>query len=123
MTQPETKPRKTLRDHLKAIGGALLIVGFTLLLLEILLRVVDPWDIQYFNDLEVMGNEHFVSDAQRGYTLGDGSYRYSHWSATIADGTRLIPNTSPDAACEIVILGDSVAFGYGVDDADVWVNQ
>jgi hypothetical protein len=122
MTTPEKQP-KTLTDHLQAIGGALLIVGFTLLLLEGLLRFTDPWDIRYFNDLAVMGNEHFVGDAERGYIMPDGSYRYSHWSATIADSTRLTPATNAEAACEIVILGDSVAFGYGVDDADVWLNQ
>lgn len=126
MTQSDNtqeKPPKTLADHLKSIGGALLIVAFTLLLLEGLLRFTDPWDIGYFNDLSVMGNEHFVGDAERGFTIQDGNYEYSHWEATIAEETRMIPNTNPDATCNIVILGDSVAFGYGVDDADVWVNQ
>jgi len=113
---------KTLTDHMKALGAALLIVALMLLLLEILLAVFDPWGMRYFNDLAQMGNEDFVADPARGYTLPDGRYDYSYWQATVADGGRLIPANQTDAACEIAILGDSVGFGYGVADEAVWVN-
>ena len=122
MTQ-NTQETKTLRDHLQALGGAALIVGITVLMLELLLRVVDPWGMAYFNDLGKMGNEVFTGDAERGYILPDGTHDFSNWTLTVADETRIIPQTNPDAACNIAILGDSVAIGYGVDDADVWVNQ
>ena len=48
--EPANKPRKTLSDHLKALGGAAMIVGGTLLLIELLLRIVDPWGMSYFDD-------------------------------------------------------------------------
>lgn len=122
MTITETQP-KTLRDHLQALGGAALIVGMTLLMLEILLRVIDPWGMAYFNDLSKLGNEVFTSDDERGYILPEGTHQFSTWDATIDSVARIIPETASDASCRIAILGDSVAFGYGVNDADVWVNQ
>jgi hypothetical protein len=113
---------KTFRDHLKAIGGALLIVGFTLALIEIAVRVVDPWGLSYFEDLAYMGNDLFTPDDQRGYIIPDGEYQFSRWQARIVDGGRYIPATSPDAACQISVLGDSVAFSYGANDDTAWVN-
>jgi len=116
-------PPKTLKDHLLALAGAIAIVGFTLLLIELILRVFDPWGLSYFNDLEYLGNEIFASHDQRGYYMPDGQYKFSYWTSTIQDGGRVAPDSNPNAACEIVILGDSVAHGYGVDDEAVWVNQ
>lgn len=120
---PETPPRKTLNNHLKSLAGAAMIVGLTLVLLEILLRVIDPWGLSYFEDLAVMGNELFTPDAARGYIIQDGSYQFSYWSAAVQAGGRVLPKTDAAAACEIIILGDSVAFGYGVNDDAAWANQ
>lgn len=120
--ETQAKPRKTLKDHLQAFLGALLIVGLTLLAIEVLLRVVDPWGMSYFDDLAYMGDELFSVHPQRGYYIPDGTYQLSHWSATFADGARVLPDNNTQATCEVVILGDSVAFGYGVDDADAWAN-
>ncbi|MDW8171049.1 MAG: hypothetical protein RML73_01060 [Anaerolineae bacterium] len=117
-----TKAPKTWRDHLKALSGALLIVGSSLLLLEALLRLIDPWGLRYFDDLARMGNELFVYDEARGYLLQDGDHVFSHWRASIRQGERVVPNTNPEAACTLAVLGDSVAFGYGVDDEQAWVN-
>ncbi len=118
----ESPPRKTLKDHLKSLIGAALIVAFTLLLLEVVLRVLDPWGLIYFEDLATMGNEQFIPDDQRGYLIPDGSYAFRSWSATIQAGGRVLPDANTDAACELVILGDSVAFGYGVNDDQTWAN-
>ena len=122
MTQTADDSPKTLADHLKALGGAALMVGFMLLMLELLLFAFDPWGMRYFNDLETIGNDIFTPDDQRGYIMPDGEYELSHWQATIDDGARALPTTAtPAATCTLAILGDSVAFGYGVDDADVWL--
>jgi hypothetical protein len=115
-------PPKTLRDHLKNLGGAAALVLFTLVLIEILLRVVDPWGLYYFQDLEVMGNTIFQADPVRGYMIPDGDYTFSHWKASLKEGGRVLPATPAEAACTIAILGDSVAFGYGVNDDQTWVN-
>ncbi len=125
MAQADTqeRPRKTLLDHLKALLGAFLIVGGTFLLIELALRVVDPWGIAYFDDLAYMGNEVFATHPQRGFYMPDDTYSFSHWQATIADERRIVPDTDTDAACDIAVLGDSVAFGYGVSDQAAWVNQ
>lgn len=122
-TTENTQERKTLKDRLLALGRAALVVLFTLLLIEIILRVLDPWGMSYFNDLETMGNDIFTSDPIRGFYMPDGQYKFSYWTSTIENGTRIVPDTNPDADCEIIILGDSVAHGYGVDDDEVWVNQ
>jgi hypothetical protein len=115
--QPATsKSPKTLTDHLKAFGGALLLVLVTLLLLEGLLRMTDPWGLEYFDDLLKFGNEIAVADAQRDFIMPDGVYRFSDWTVTIADGQRVIPANHADAACTIGLLGDSVLFGFGVSD-------
>ncbi|MCU0513188.1 MAG: hypothetical protein MUE40_11520 [Anaerolineae bacterium] len=120
MSQPAAP--KTLRDHLRALGGALLLVAVTFALIEAGLRVIDPWGLRYFEDLAQMGNVIFTPDDRRGYIMPDGTYQFSHWSATVQDGGRVLPATNPAAACEIVLLGDSVGFGYGVNDADTWAN-
>lgn len=117
-----TQAPKTWRDHLKALGGALLIVLSTLLLLEALLRLIDPWGLRYFNDLARIGNEIFVYDEARGHLMQDGDHAFSHWRASIRHGVRVVPSTNPQADCTLAVLGDSVAFGYGVDDEQTWVN-
>ncbi len=120
-TRP-VSPRKTWRDHVKNLTGAAALVLFTLILIEILLRVTDPWGMYYFQDLEKMGNTLFQPDSVRGYLIPDGDYRFSHWQARMQQGGRVVPATSQTAACTIAILGDSVAFGYGVNDDQTWVN-
>src|SRR5688572_9029835 len=115
-TLEPTPPPKTLREHLKNLAGAAALVLFTLVLIEILLRSVDPWGLYYFQDLEVMGNTIFQADPVRGYLMPDGDYTFTRWRAHIRDGGRVLPATNIQADCTIAILGDSVAFGYGVND-------
>lgn len=116
------RPR-TARDHLKALGMAAFMVVLVLLILEALLACVDPWGMRYFSDLAQMGNEVFIADEARGYAMAEGRTEYSRWSATIEDKARLTPASAGDGSCTLVVVGDSVAFGYGVDDTDVWLNQ
>lgn len=57
-----------------------------------------------------------------GYRMLPGLHTFSNWSASInADGFRNVPDTH-SAACSIALVGDSLTFGFGVNDADTWVN-
>lgn len=100
-----------------AVGTAL-----TLVLLEGLLRLVDPFGVAYFHDLAANFYDVALPDP-RGYVVAPGQYRASHWSFTIGDDhTRAVPDTNPDAERTMVFIGDSVTFGYGVEDAETFVN-
>lgn len=110
-----------MKFRLKPFLAALVMVLVTVAALELLVAAVDPWGLHYFDDLKQM-YAAFEADAQRGYRLPDGVYHFRDWRATMADGTRLVPDTDEAAPCELALLGDSVAFGYGVNDADTWAN-
>jgi hypothetical protein len=111
--------RKRLLRRLLTIG---VVMALTLALIEVLLRVTDPFGVVYFHD--IANNFYDVSlPDQRGYVVAPGQYNASHWSFTILpDNTRAVPDTSPDAENTMVFIGDSVTFGYGVDDEETWVN-
>jgi hypothetical protein len=91
--------------------------------LEIILRIADPWGVAALMDtFEVFSVGAQLSPA-RGYVLPPGDYHTGHWTATILpDGTRRVPDTDMSAPRRLVILGDSVAFGWGVSDTETWVN-
>jgi hypothetical protein len=96
---------------------------FTLLLIDAFLRYIDPWNVVRFASELAPLAESYVKDDLRGYILPPGKYDLGSWSATITDQkTRLVPDTNTQAQCTITIVGDSVAFGHGVNDQDTWVN-
>lgn len=105
-----------LKRELTKLGQAAILVAAILIMLELLLRFVDPWGLRYFNDLLTIGNQYFEPHPERDYVIADGNYRLSYWRVGIDDGTRVIPSTNTEADCDIVLLGDSVIFGYGVND-------
>lgn len=84
--------------------------------MEWLLQSLDPMAFQVRYDARDMLS--LADTTQQGYQIPAGHYEFRNWSVTIqADGTRLIPDT-----CQIVLLGDSVTFGYGVNDDETWGN-
>ena len=98
-------------------------IGFCLsiLLLEMLLRFIDPWGaVTYFTaggptlDLYIPYGERDVLPA--------GDYRFPTWTAHInPDHTRYVPDNGV-GDCRVAFVGDSVTFGLGVNDAETWVN-
>lgn len=109
----------------KARRGCLVVLVWVLisvLAIEGLLRLFDPWGaIKYYDDL-TRQIATYVPAAQ-GYTMPPGVYQFAGWSATIStDATRLLPDAH-GGACNLVFVGDSVAFGFGVNDADTFVNR
>src|SRR5688572_7103083 len=107
MSEINLRRPRTLKAHLQALLTAALMVLSPLLIIELLLQVLDPWGIRYFDDISAFGNAQ-EQDPIRGNTLPDGVYVYSKWQATMEDGLRLTPNTVASSDCEIVALGDSV---------------
>ncbi len=115
--------RRYLRKRLiRRLAGIAVTAVLTLALIEVLLRVLDPFGVVYFHDLAANFYDVALPDP-RGYVVAPGEYRASHWSFTILDDhTRAVPDTAPDARRTMVFIGDSVAFGYGVEDAETFVN-
>jgi hypothetical protein len=96
---------------------------FSLVILEGLLRILDPWGVMaYIGDLVAYASGT-APDPLRGYVLAPGAYHMPRWSATVLpDHSRLVPDANTVATCRIVILGDSASFGHGVNDGETWVN-
>lgn len=101
---------------------ALVWVAVLLLLLEFMLRAVDPMAFQVRYDALDMISQ--ANGTEQGYQVPAGTYEFWRWTVTIQkDGTRRTPDTHADAPCTLAILGDSVSFGYGVNDQDTYANQ
>lgn len=107
----------------RLIIRSLIIFITTLLLIEGLLRLFDPWGaLRYQRDMALYFQNVEASPA-RDYLLRPGFYAFSNWTATILpDSSRAVPDTNAHADCTLALVGDSVTFGYGVSDADTWAN-
>ena len=102
--------------------ASLIGVLIALLLGEALLGRFDPLGFAYFRDQSTLGTL-LVPDT-RGYAFQPGTHDLSHFSfRMLPDKTRAVPDTKPSAPKTLVFMGDSVTFGYGVNDDQTWVNQ
>lgn len=99
------------------------VLIISLVLAEFVLRITNPLGAySYFHDAVDIINS-FV-DSPRGRVNQAGDYALMGWSFRILpDNTRFVPATDTDALCKVIVAGDSVTFGQGVDDDDTWVNQ
>ncbi len=110
--------RKYARRRLIAL---LLGVLLALVLGEALLAWFDPLGFAYFRDQQTLAS--LLLPDPRGYNFRSGTHVLSSFTFTLlADGTRAVPSTNPASSLPLVFVGDSVTFGYGVDDAQTWVN-
>lgn len=102
----------------------LLSALFCFSLLEIYLRLADPWGMHHVRDqLESQSYQNFEIFAPD-WVIEPGHHEYSRSSDTILENyTRLVPDTHETAPCTLVAIGDSVTFGSWVDDDETWVNQ
>jgi hypothetical protein len=110
------------RKARKYIIAGLFMMLLTFGAIELLLRYGDPWGgIRYYSDLSRQ-LASFV-EAERGFMMYPGLYEFSNWSALInLDGSRYTP-ASKSADCDIVFVGDSLTWGFGVNDQHVFVNH
>lgn len=115
---------RKLRNIFKGLALSAFSLLITLLLLEFfVLRLIDPLGIRrYHADLDLMfqGTE---PDELRGWIQKPGTYHLSDSTATVLKEGRFTPETNTSAPCTIAAIGDSITFGHGVDDQDVWVNS
>lgn len=102
---------------------ALVNIAILLPLLEIGLRLFDPWGInRYYADWTVLYRAMEKRDIVD-YTQQPGEYRFADWTATeLSDYTRLLPDGG-DGPCSLVFIGDSVTWGHGVDDHLTFANR
>lgn len=101
---------------LRAFAHIALVIFF----LEILLRVFDPIGAVYYTEVNHLFTE-FVVDPITIYKLPPGTYQFSNFMITMTETGRTVPDTS-ESDCQIAAIGDSVTFGYGVNDKDTWIN-
>ena len=105
---------------------ALLILNvnilFTFVLIEIALRLFDPWGAwRYFNNLALFWEQ--VADAGERYVLPPGTYHFDGWTATQLTGNRRALPESSSGSCRVAFIGDSMTWGAGVSDSATWVNR
>lgn len=108
---------------IKLIRTLLILTLLTLLGIEGLLRL-DPLGMIYFPELlETYAQSEAISNGW-GWQLTPGVHTFAHWSATVnSDHTRLVPASNPDAPQTWVFLGDSLTFGFSVNDDETFVNH
>lgn len=114
------KPNRARRLR-HAIIASLFGIILALFLLEGLLSF-DPLGFVHFRDQVVLSSRSIPSAA--GWTYAPGIYTLVRNTVTMLDdGTRLVPDTNASAAKTLVFVGDSITFGYGVDDDETFANR
>ena len=104
----------------RAFVQIMLLVLISAGVLEIALGLLDPMGIRFLQALDFM-HPYYTGDVSA-YRLAPGTYDMVDWTATVpADGTRTIPH-SGTAGCRVVIFGDSVEWGWGVNDDETFVD-
>lgn len=96
------------------------VIAVTLIALELGLTWLDPLGLAWVDQLG------FIARYSAGETItrhtAPGQYRMAGWAATIdADGRRVVPGSS--SGCRLVLFGDSVVWGWGVDDSATFANR
>lgn len=110
-----------MRRNISVIAIFIIVVCIPAIGVEGLLNMVDPHGTrQYMGDLRVLMSRYEYNGVQP--VLADGIHQFSDWSATVMNSQRSVPDTSL-SDCGILIIGDSMSFGWGVDDTETWANQ
>ncbi len=83
------------------------------------MRVFDPIGLAFFDDIAYW-NEALLPDPE-GYRMADGVVSLTQWSYTVENDRRITPANNPNGET-VYFLGDSLTFGWGVQDDQTWVN-
>lgn len=119
-----TTPRPVKSDIIGKCAISLIILIACLLAADLFLVVVDPLGAHAYADDNARLASVAFPDAATGYMLAPGTHYLTRSVVTIGrDGRRIVPDTDSEADCTIAALGDSITFGFGVNDDATWVNQ
>jgi len=103
----------------------IILVDFFLVVLAIdfLLNWLDPIGaIKLQHTINAM-NRVSVPHEDWGYVFTPGMHDLHSYTATInPDYSRYVPATEEGRPCQIAFVGDSLTFGWGVNDDETWVN-
>jgi hypothetical protein len=109
--------------NLYVLSASLLV---SLILVEVGLRIVNPWGMDFFHWLPYH-MQGMIDHPQLGYVHPRSvSYRLGHNPVRLnAQGLRdrEIPYEKPDGEKRILLLGDSVTFGWGVSQGESFGDQ
>jgi len=113
------------KDKARLIRHGLSIAILSLLLslagAEAFLRWVDPTGA-YAYRLSIRAMFSYIKPDPRGYTFPPGIHDFVGFTVTIdEDGNRIMPDAVSN--CRIAWIGDSVTFGWGVDDRETFAYQ
>lgn len=102
----------TRKRVIRAVIGVLIMTLLTVVGVEAALYIIDPLGVMDY----LYGLSHLITiPNEEGYTLAPGRVEFRRWSFTIDEqGNRLMP--ASEGTCTIAFVGDSVTFGFGVDD-------
>jgi hypothetical protein len=108
----------------KRIFAILFSFGLALAFLDGTLALIDPLGIVRFRgDLRQFYAEASHLSDVTDYVLTPGIHDFGDWVMAVdTDGRRIVPDTAQDCVQTLAFVGDSVTMGFGVDDAETWVN-
>lgn len=93
----------------------------TLFGIEAALALLDPMGFTYY--AEMPRHISLRDEIASGSAIRPGTYTFREFSMTVLpDYSRRVPDTSENADYTLVILGDSVTFGWGVNDDQTFAN-
>ncbi len=110
----------------RVLAQLLIIALVTLIMTELILQTVDPLGLKYVDDLATFYS--YALPTEYGFRVPPGTYPVSNWSFTIAaDGARYTPASetaqSRQRGQRVLFVGDSVTFGWGMNDDQTWINH
>ena len=104
----------------RLLRRVIILTLLTLAALEMALSLIDPLGVAYVLQLFYI-NEFYAGPVEAGW-LAPGQYDLGTWQIHILDDTtRRVPATGD--GCRVVFFGDSVTFGWGVNDGDTFAAQ
>lgn len=110
------------RKYRRAIIIVLINIIIILLVNDALLYWLDPLGVVDAMHENHDRHKHLINHPT-GYAIEPGTHSWHFYDVTILeDFSRYVPDTNVNADCTIATIGDSVTFGFGVNDSETWVN-